>query len=112
MQRTTLSLIRNFACPACLLVGAVILKVVAVNVATSAYLAGLYAPISWASVGVLGVALLLALLAGYRAWRWSEGQWPTCDCGGMLGRVRDGIRGRSDYRKCMGCGRNHPDRKG
>lgn len=108
MHRTTLSLIRNFASPICLFVGALILKTVAVNLADSPYLAGLYTPTSWASLGVFLISLIMAALAGYRAWRWAEGRWSTCDCGGILGRVRDGIRGRSDYRKCFGCGRSHP----
>jgi len=107
MQRTTLSQIRNFALPAYLVAIAFILKAIAVNMADSGYLAGLYTPISWAALAVFGIGLLFALQAGYQAWRWADGLDLACDCGGMLGSTRDGIRGQSDYRKCLGCGRNH-----
>jgi hypothetical protein len=107
MHRTTLSLIRNFTCPSFLVAMAFILKAIVVNMADSAHLAGLVTPFSWVPLAVFSIGLLFALHTGYRTWRWSEGLDLACDCGGMLGSVRDGIRGRSDYRKCLGCGRNH-----
>lgn len=73
----------------------------------SSYLMGFYSPISWASVAIFGIGVMWALYISIQLWRWSEGKGDSCHCGGMLGAVRDGIRGRSDYRKCMACGDNY-----
>lgn len=39
-----------------------------------------------------------------RLWRAERGEGLLCDCGGLLGRERDGRYG--PYRKCLACSRN------
>lgn len=106
MQRATLSIIKAYAIPAYITLLAFIVKYVSLSMTKSAYLVGFYSPISWASLGIFGVGMLWSLMVSYRVWCWAEGRDVACSCGGMLGFVRDGVRGRSDYRKCMACGSN------
>jgi hypothetical protein len=60
----------------------------------------------WASLAAMLAALGLGAIAAYSLWRWERGEALICDCGGLLGRERDGVRGRTDYRKCLACGKN------
>src|SRR4249919_329862 len=69
-------------------------------------LAGMSAPLQWVSPSAFLAAVGLSLLATYRLLQWERGNALTCDCGGLLGRERAGIRGRGDYRRCLACGRN------
>ncbi|GAB3097185.1 hypothetical protein [Lysobacter terrae] len=72
-------------------------------------IAGMLAPLQWVSPIAFLAAVGLSLLATYRLLQWERGNAITCDCGGLLGRERPGIKGRGDYRKCLACGRfvNH-----
>lgn len=108
MQRSTLSIFKVYAIPAYITLLAFIVKSFSLSIVKSPYLAGWYGPLSWGSLGLLGVGMLWALAASYRVWRWAEGRDPACYCGGILGFVRDSVHGRSGYRKCLGCGKNHP----
>lgn len=108
MQRTTLSAIKAYAMPAFFTLIACIVQSFSLTMAKSVYLAGLHGPLWWVSFGLFGVGMLWFLLASYMMWRWVEGWDAACYCGGMLGFVRDGVGGRSDYRRCLGCGENHP----
>jgi hypothetical protein len=69
---------------------------------------GIADALSWGSLAVVGWGVLLLLAASYRLWRWQRGDCPACDCGGLLGRERDGRYG--PYRKCLACGRNLNER--
>jgi hypothetical protein len=60
----------------------------------------------WIPFSGFAATLLLGAFTSYRLWRWGQGYALTCECGGLLGRERLGIRGRGDYRHCLACGRN------
>lgn len=57
-------------------------------------------------LGLLVAAIGLGAYTSYRLWRWEQGQGFICECGGMLGRERPGIRDWGRYRRCFACGRN------
>lgn len=59
----------------------------------------------WGTLAGAIVTLGLLAIASFRLWRWTDGQGRLCDCGGVLGRERPGIRGRTDYRRCLACDR-------
>lgn len=53
------------------------------------------------------VALVLGVYQSIRLWLWEHGKSDDCfTCGCLLGREQDGRWG--PYRKCLGCGENHP----
>lgn len=59
-------------------------------------------------VPMLALAGAMALFGTttWRLLRWERGLGPMCHlCGGPLGRVRDGVRDRGDYRRCLACGK-------
>ena len=64
----------------------------------------------WLPLITLAMGLVLTLWTTFRLWRWQQGDALTCECGGLLGRERPGIRGRTDYRKCLACGQNWSSR--
>jgi hypothetical protein len=49
--------------------------------------------------------MALFAIASIRLLRWIDGEGLLCECGGLLGRERPGIRGRTDYRRCLACNR-------
>lgn len=59
----------------------------------------------WGTLAGAVVTLTLLTVASIRLWRWTDGVGLLCDCGGLLGRERPGIRGRTDYRRCLVCNR-------
>jgi hypothetical protein len=61
---------------------------------------------AWASFGAALASLGAGIFAAYSLWRWQRGLALACHCGGLLGRERPGIRGRTDYRQCLACGKN------
>lgn len=65
----------------------------------------LAAPAAQLSAFALACAGALALWATGRLWRAHYGKGRLCDCGGLLGRERPGVRGQTDYRRCLACGR-------
>lgn len=70
----------------------------------SPVLAGVYAMVRWLPALAIAVSVTLALGATLRLWRWDQGRSALiCDCGGLLGRERDGRFGL--YRKCLACNR-------
>lgn len=71
----------------------------------SPMLAGVYAMARWLPALAIAVSVIFGLIATVRLWRWDQGSSPlVCECGGLLGRARDGRYGR--YRKCQACSRN------
>jgi len=60
----------------------------------------------WLSLGAMLAALGFGIFSAYSLWRWQRGEALMCNCGGLLGRERPGIRGRTDYRTCLACGRH------
>lgn len=70
------------------------------------YLAGMVGVASWVPIVGFAVAVGLGSWTTYRLWRWERGEALVCDCGGLLGRERPGVRDRGDYRRCLACGRN------
>lgn len=71
----------------------------------SQLLAGIYALARWAPALAIAASVFLGIIATVRLWRWDQGRSPlVCECGGLLGRARDGRYGR--YRKCHACSRN------
>ena len=59
----------------------------------------------WGTIAGAVATLSLLAVASIRMWRWTNGEGLLCDCGGLLGRERPGIRGRTDYRRCLACDR-------
>lgn len=59
-----------------------------------------------APLGLLVTAIGLSAYTSYRLWRWEQGEGFICNCGGMLGWQRPGIRDSGCYRRCLVCGRN------
>lgn len=75
----------------------------------SPLLAGIADLLHWASLACMAAAGLLWGASTYKLWRWERGQAVlTCDCGGLLGRERDGRYGI--YRRCLACSRNINER--
>lgn len=64
----------------------------------------------WLPLLAMGISVVLAIWTTVRLWQWQQGNAISCECGGLLGRERPGIRGRTDYRKCLACGRNSSSR--
>lgn len=53
-----------------------------------------------------GLSALYYGIQGVRLWRWRQGRADSCYvCTCLLGRERQGRWG--DYRRCLGCGKNH-----
>lgn len=73
------------------------------------FTAGLFDLVRWIPLLGFATTVSLASWTTYRLWQWEQGNALTCDCGGLLGRERSGVRGRGDYRRCLACGRcvNH-----
>ncbi len=75
----------------------------------SPVLAGVYAMARWLPALAIAVSVTLALVATLKLWRWDQGRSAlVCECGGLLGRERDGRYGL--YRKCLACRRNVNER--
>lgn len=71
----------------------------------SPLLAGIYALARWAPALAIAASVILGLIATLRLWRWDQGRSQlVCECGGFLGKERDGRYGL--YRKCFACRRN------
>lgn len=63
------------------------------------------APALIVAAGIV-VALLVLAVQSWRVWRWHNGHGLVCFvCSCLLGGERKGRWG--DYRKCLGCGKNH-----
>lgn len=70
------------------------------------YLSSLFEMARWIPLAGFVATLLFSTWTAYCLWRWGRGDALTCECGGLLGRERPGIRGRGDYRQCLACGGN------
>lgn len=75
----------------------------------STLLADMYQTAQWLPVIGFCVGALWMLITSFRLWRWNRGESAdVCECGGLLGRERDGRYGA--YRKCLACSRNINER--
>lgn len=109
MDRWTGMAIRMYA-PAFGLLAASMLATFAIEgIRQSALLAGVYQAAQWLPLIGFGVGALWMLITSFRLWRWNRGEsTDVCECGGLLGRERDGRYGA--YRKCLACTRNINER--
>jgi hypothetical protein len=70
---------------------------------------GVYAMARRAPALAIAASVILGLIATLRLWRWDQGRSQlVCECGGLLGRERDGRYGL--YRKCLACNRDVNER--
>ena len=60
---------------------------------------------------LMAVGGVWVLFSSFSLWKWYQGSSVDCchNCGGMTS-YHQGIRGRSNYYKCMACGTNRADR--
>lgn len=73
----------------------------------STHLAGLYEVVQWLPRAAFVFAVGHGLCMTYRLWRAEQGEGLLCDCGGLLGRERQGRASRGGpYRRCLACSRN------
>lgn len=108
MKRTTQSVLLRFLAPVMLIFLAITVRILAFKVANSPILASLHSLVTYVALGLFASGVLWMAVELFRVWQWEVGKDSVCPrCGGMLGFVHQGIRGRSDYRKCMGCWGNH-----
>ena len=106
MDRWTVMSIRIFAPAAVVALAALLASILIARLGSHPLLALAAEKLEWIPFGALLLAAVLACAGMYRLWRWQQGFALICDCGGLLGRERLGVRGRGDYRKCLACGRN------
>ncbi len=113
-------LFRLYAIPVLLIVGSLITMYIFGSVIPDSFsntaLAGLgdsakgFAP--KAGLFLIVISLAWSLVSSISLWKWYQGSSSIdyChNCGGMT-NYRQGIRGRSNYHKCMACGANRADR--
>lgn len=106
MDRWNLMFIRTYAPSVALAMGALLLMWLLPDDTNNPFLKVFSDIFLWVPLIVLTVSAVSAVWATFRLRQWEQGDALACDCGGLLGRERPGIRGRSDYRKCLACGRN------
>ncbi len=105
MDRWTWMMVRMYAPALGALAAGLLLMLPLGMLRESPVLAWVYAMARWLPALAIAVAVTLALVATLRIWRWDQGHSHlVCDCGGLLGRERDGRFGQ--YRKCLACNRN------
>lgn len=75
----------------------------------SRLLAPLGEGLAWIPHALFALGVLSAVITSLRLWAWDTGRAPTCACGGLLGRERQGRYG--PYRKCLACGMNESVRR-
>lgn len=81
-----------------------------IRVPLSGLVGGLFGPafqpfLHWGTLAGAAMTFVLLAIASIRLWSWTDGHGLLCECGGLLGRERPGIRGRTDYRRCLACDR-------
>ncbi len=105
MDRWTWMMVRMYAPALGALALGLLLMLSLGMIRESQLLAGIYALARWAPALAIAASVFLGIIATVRLWRWDQGRSPlVCECGGLLGRARDGRYGR--YRKCHACSRN------
>lgn len=110
MDRWTWMAIRIYAPAAGVLLLSLMLTVPIASIAKHAIWAGVSEIAWWATFAGMVVGTGMAAFATFRLWRWERGDASmACDCGGLLGRERNGRYGL--YRKCFGCRKNVNERK-
>lgn len=110
MDRWNLMFIRAYAPSMAFMAAATLLLWLLPKSTDSPFLAIFTDIFRWLPLTTLAIGSISALWATFRLWQWQQGHSLTCGCGGLLGRERAGIRGRTDYRKCLACGQNWSSR--
>ena len=105
MDRWTLMIVRAYLPATFALAVSFALLFAATRFRDMEVLAGLAESLGLAFAVALGFASLHALWMAGRLWRAERGRGLLCDCGGLLGRERPGVRGQTNYRRCLACGR-------
>lgn len=73
--------------------------------------AGYFLIARWIPLVLFLVGVVMTAMVVWRLRAWERGEGMLCSCGGLLGREREGIRGRGRYRKCLACGSNRNHRE-